>query len=94
MVNFEALVSSPEVMGNLSATNQGRDMTKKMSLSAKGVAAGKKILREDPRQQKVLESEMRKRQYRDGHAEETRSMMLSKLAKKVRNSSPLGIFHA
>jgi hypothetical protein len=58
-------------------------MTKKMSLSAKGVAAGKKILREDPRQQKVLESEIRKRQYRDGHAEDTRSMMLSKLAKKV-----------
>jgi hypothetical protein len=70
-------------MGSLYAAHQGRDASKKMSLSAKGVPAGKKILREDPRQQKVLESEMRKRPYRDGHAEETRSLMLSKLAKKV-----------
>ena len=63
-----------------------------MSLSAKGVPAGKKILREDPRQQKVLESEMRKRPYRDGNAEETRSVMLSKLAKKVSHNYSQSIF--
>jgi hypothetical protein len=50
-----------------------------MSLTAKGVAAGKRILREDPRQQKVLESELRKRQYKDPKAEETRSLILSKM---------------
>ena len=59
------------------------EATKKLSLSAKGVAAGKKILREDPRQQKVLESELRKRQYKDPQAEETRSLIMSKLLKKV-----------
>jgi hypothetical protein len=61
----------------------GRDTLKKMSLSAKGVPAGKKILREDPRQQKILESELRKRQYTDDQAEHTRSLIQARMIKKV-----------
>ncbi len=79
--------ASPDVLFS-SAANAKVDGVKKLSLSAKGVAAGKKILREDPRQQKVLESELRKRQYKDPQAEETRSLMLSKLLKKVTHFSP------
>jgi hypothetical protein len=51
-------------------------------LADKGVSAGKKILREDPRQQKVLESELRKRQYMNDGAEHTREVHLSRVFKK------------
>jgi len=45
-------------------------------------AAGKVILREDPKQQKVLESELRKRKYMDEGAEHTRFVQLSRVHKK------------
>ena len=41
-------------------------------------------MREDAKQQKILESEMRKRQYNDAQAELTRKVHLGNQLKKVR----------
>ena len=57
-------------------------VAQRKSLADKGVSAGKQILREDPRQQKVLESELRKRKYMNEGEEHTRSVHLSRVLKK------------